>query len=306
MKRLNLLLLSLLVIQLISAQNSLDILTISGRYTTPQEYDSSLIGKAQESGSFVGLTVPIPISKKTIFVNSLNYFYFHVNNEPELADNLVDPINLHGFILRSGILQRFNNGQSIQLLLAPRFMTDMQGGGMDNFQFGGLAMYEKVFSETLTMGFGGMYNQEFFGPYFVPIINLNWHVTDRISIAGMLPVYAKIKYKFNDKFSAGISHFGLTTTFGLNNLEYEGDYIERQSIDVGLFGRYKIAGNLYLEGRFGQSMSRIYKQYSADQKVDFAVPLATFGDDREAKNIQFEDGLFVELRLIYSIIIPED
>jgi hypothetical protein len=122
----------------------------------------------------------------------------------------------------------------------------------------------------------------------------------------MLPVYAKIKYKVNERFTAGISHFGLTTSYGLNSAGYNGDYMERQSIDLALFGHYKLFKNFYTEGRFGQSMSRCYKQYASDQKVDFALPLKTFGDDRQQKNINFQDGLFIELRLIYSVSISEE
>jgi hypothetical protein len=293
-----------MVVHLASAQNSLDILTLSGRNAFSTDYDSVLPGKAKETGGFVGITLPVPINKKVIIYNSLNYFYFHVNSDDDLGDSLADPINLHGFILRTGLVLRLNNNQSLQLLFSPRLMTDMKGGGADNMQFGGLAMYEKKFSDDLTMGFGAMFNQEFFGPYMLPIVNLSWKLSERVSITGMLPVYAKIKYKVSDKFVAGISHFGLTTSFGLNDAAFSGDYIERQSIDLALFGNYRIAKNIYFEGRFGKSMSRCYKQYESDQKVDFAIPLKTFGDDRELKNIQFKDGLFMELRLVYSIQIP--
>jgi hypothetical protein len=307
MKRLNILLLCLMAVQLITAQNSLDILTLSGRYASPCEYDSLLSGNAKETGGFAALTVPIPLAnKKTIIYNSLNYFYFHVDNDPILSDDVADPFDLHGFILRTGIIQRLSNGRSIQFLLAPRYMSDMKGGGMDNFQFGFLAMYEKKFSEKLTMGFGGMFNQEFFGPYFVPLVNLNWMITERFSITGLLPIYGKIKYRVNSKFSAGISHFGLLTTFGLNDPAYEEDYLERQSIDLALFGNYNLRDNFYLEVRFGQSLNRSYRQYGPDQKIDFGLPLVTFGDDRVPKNIPFKSGLFGELRLIYSILIPEE
>jgi hypothetical protein len=306
MKRTYLFFIIIIVVHFASAQNSLDILTLSGRNAFATKFDSLNSGKAKETGGFVGLTVPVPINKKTIIYNSLNYFYFHVDNMIDTGGISTGSVSLHGFILRTGIVQRLGNGQSLQLLFSPRFMSDMKGGGADNLQFGGLAMYEKIFNDNLTMGFGAMFNKEFFGSYMVPIVNLNWHISDRINITGMLPVYAKIKYKVNEKFTVGISHFGLTTTFGLNDTPYENDYIERQSIDLALFANYKLSKNLYIEGRFGKSMSRCYKQYASDQKVDFAMPLKMFGDDRQVKNIQFKDGPFAEIRLIYSIEIPKE
>lgn len=306
MKRFCLFLLSLMVVQFLFSQNSLDIFTLSGRYAFPSNYDSTYDGKAKESGSYMALTVPIPLSKKTIIYNSLNYFYFHIDNEPDMPDEIVDPIDLHGFIFRTGLIQRLQDGRSLQLLIVPRFMTDMKGGGIENFQFGGLAIYEKKYNSNLTMGYGAMYNHGFFGPYLVPLVNLNWTLTERFSITGMLPVFAKLNYKVSDRFTAGFSHFGLTTSYGLNDTDYAEDYLERQSIDLALFGNYKLYNNFYLEARFGQSISRCYKQYGSDDKVDFALPLITFGDNRTLKNVQFEDGPFIDLRLIYRIPIPQD
>jgi hypothetical protein len=300
------LLIGLLLGPIVLAQNSLDILTISGRYGFPQSYDSLLSGKATETGIFVGLTVPVVLSKKTIWYNSLNYFYFHVRNEPELPVSIANPINLHGFILRTGLYQKFDQGRALQLLFAPRLMSDLVSIDGKSFQFGGLALYEKVFSDKLGMSFGAMYNQELFGPYLVPLININWQVSDKWLISGLLPIYAKISYKVNEKFNFGISHFGLLTTYSLNDPEYKDDYIERQSIDLSLYGRYKLAGNFYIEARFGRSFSRSYAQYAGDQKVDFAIPLAKFGDDRVQKNINFHDGFIGDLRIVYNIPIPED
>jgi hypothetical protein len=169
-----------------------------------------------------------------------------------------------------------------------------------------MAMYEKVFSDNLTMSFGAMFNQELFGPYLVPLINLNWQISQKWSITGLLPVYAKVKYKVNENFDMGLSHFGLITTYALDHADYRGDYMERQSIDLALYGRLRIAGNLFAEARFGRTLGRKYTQYEGDQKVDFAIPLVTFGDDRVQKNVLFDNGLFVNLRLVYNIPIPED
>lgn len=306
MKQISTLIIGLILCSLVPAQNSLDILTVSGRYGLPQTYDSLLSGKATESGIFAGLTVPVVFTKRTIWYNSLNYFYFHVENEPELSTAIANPINIHGFILRTGLYQKFDRGRGIQLLFAPRLMSDLKNIDGNSFQFGGLFMYEKKFRETLSMSFGLMYNQELFGPYFVPLINLNWQLSEKWRIAGLLPIYAKISYIVNENFNLGISHFGLITTYALSDPEYKGDYIERKSIDLSLYARHKIAGNFYLEGRFGRTFGRSYAQYAGDQKVSWGLPLVTFGDNRVQKNIDFKDGIILDIRLVYNIPIPEE
>ncbi len=288
----------------LSGQEMLDILTISGRFGFPQSYDSIYNGKAKEYGAMANLVAPIKLSDKTIWYNSVNYIYFHVSNDEEMPKDIANPINLHGIILRTGLYQKFSRGRGIQVLFSPRLMSDFHNINSNHFQLGGMVLYEKKYSNKLKIGFGALYNQEYFGPYLTPLINLNWYLSNRWSIVGLLPVYAKIKYKINDNFNAGISHFGLTTSYRLGDSEYNGDYIERKSIDETLFGRYRITDNIYIEGRFGYSFGRSYAQYETDQKVDLSIPLISFGDDRTQKNISFHDGWIANLRLIYSISIP--
>ena len=290
----------------LAAQKTFDLITLSGRYGFPQPYEELYSGNAMELGSMINLAAPIRLSEKTMWFTSLNYFYWKVKNEETMPSDISNPINIHGFILRTGVIQKLSNDGEIQLLFAPRLMSDFNQINSDHFQFGALAMYKKKFSSQLTMAFGAMYNQELFGPYLVPLVDLDWQLSERWSITGMLPVYSKIKYKINDNFDAGIAHFGLITSYKLGAPENNGDYIERSSIDLTAYARHKIAGNLYLEGRFGRALGRNYAQYAADQKVSFSLPLVGFGDDRTQKNVKFNDGWIAEIRLVYSVPVPEN
>lgn len=288
----------------ITAQETIDLITLSGRYGFPSSYDSIYDGKAKEVGFMADLVAPAKISEQSIWYTSLNYFYFHVSDNEEMPSDIANPINVHGIVLRTGLVQKFSEGRALQIFFSPRLMSDFHNLDGTHFQYGGMLLYEKLFSDKLKMGFGVMYNQEFFGPYLVPLINLNWKIADRWSITGLIPVYTKIKYKVNDRLNVGLSHFGLTTTYRLGEADYKGDYLERKSIDETLFARYRLGGNIYVEGRIGYAIGRSYAQYEADQKVDFSIPLISFGDDRVQKNVSFHDGLIASLRLIYSISIP--
>jgi len=235
----------------------------------------------------------------------VNYFYWHVNNDEDTPPEIVNPIDIHGIILRTGLYQKFSEDRGLQIFLAPRFMSDFNNVDIDHFQMGALVMYEKKYREGLKMGFGAMYNQEFFGPYLVPLVNLDWKISEKWSIVGLFPVYGKVKYQVNERFSAGWSHFGLITTYRLGGPEYQGDYIERKSIDESLFARYKLFGDIYVEGRIGYALGRSYAQYEADQKVDFSIPLVGFGDERVQKNVSFHDGVIASLRFVYSISLDD-
>lgn len=276
-------------------------LTLAGNYGLPTSYDSIYQSKAKESGIMASLVAPLELSEKSIWYSSLNYFYWSVNNDEAMPEDIFNPIRVHGFILRTGLYHRFEEGRALQVLLVPRLMTDFQNMDSDHMQWGGIVVYDKRYRENLSVGFGLMYNQEFFGPNLVPLINLDWNINVKWSLSGMFPIYGKLKYKFNERLDGGWSHFGLLTTYRLGGDQYQGDYLDRRSIDETLYARYRLFGDFFIEGRFGYALGRSYKQYAADQKVDLTLPLINIGDDRTARNVSFHDGFIGSLRLVYSI-----
>jgi hypothetical protein len=286
-------------------RGTVDVLSLSGRYALPQEYKDTYEGKATETGMLNALTAGFKLAPRTTFAINLNHFYFHVTDEAEMPVGIASPINIHGIILRTGIIQEFNNGGKLQLLVAPRLMSDFQNLDGNSMQWGGIASYQNDINEDLNLGFGAMFNRELFGPYVVPIFLLNWQVSDRWFLEGMIPVTFKAHYRVNKGLDVGFNHFGLITTYYLGDEAYAGDYMERQSIDLSLFARQRIYKFIFVEGMIGRTFGRGYKQYEGDQTVSFAIPLVTFGDERTVKNSTFNDGLIFTLKLIVNLQRPD-
>jgi hypothetical protein len=227
--------------------------------------------------------------------------------EPAFPDFAVDPVNVNGLLLRVGLRQDLGKGRTLQVLAVPRLMSDFQNFDGNSFQMGAVATYGKRYSEDFSIGFGVIFNAELFGPYVVPLVDLNWKFSDRWRLKGLIPVTGRLEFSATEHMLVGWNHFGLITTYYLGDEAYAGDYLERQSIDESLFIRHRVAGNIFMEFMAGMALGRTYRQFEADQKVDFALPLVTFGDDREVKNefASFDDGLILNLKLIYNIPLPE-
>jgi len=297
-----------LVLFVLRAQNTIDLLTVEGRYGLPKAFDAPFQNeKATETGAMINLKIPIKLSEKSIWFSNLTYTNYSVNKNFAVAseDAVMKPIGLNAFILQTGLVQRIDDRRAFQLLFVPRFMTDFLAPTAKSWQLGGIALYEQKFNEKLTMRFGAMYNQEMSGPLIVPLVDLNWTINTRWSITGLAPIYLKVNYKVNDRFVCGFSHFGLLTSYYLTDPDYLGDYMERTSIDLGLFGRWKMYGNWHLEGRLGYAVDRNYEQYASDQKIDMRISIIKIGDHRgPPKNVAFGDGAIASLRLVYSLPLP--
>lgn len=311
MKRFFMFLLSASLCLTLSAQETIDILSLSGRYGLPGEYKEYYTGKATEWGSINSFTAGFKVgkSKRSMIPININHFYFNVKNDPspEFPSDYINHIKLNGFILRTGLIQDLGEGRSLQVLVAPRLFSDFDNMDSRSFQMGAIASYKKKFRDEFTIGGGLIYNGELFGPYFVPILDINWQFASKWRLKGMIPVTARIEYSVSENLMFGFNHFGLITTYALGKEPYSGDYMERQSIDLSLFARQRLFGNLFVEGMVGRTMGRKYRQYEGDQKVDFAIPLVTFGDERVIKNeyADFKDGMIFTLKLILSIPMPE-
>ena len=283
------------------AQTSLDLFTISGRFGPSQTAGKPMEGTNKEIGTLTNLKIPIMLSDRSIFYSELSYFISYVESDQNLGTDIANPLNLHGFILQTGLVQTLNDHQKLQLLLVPRFMTDFENITSANWQWGGVFLFENQYSDKLMLRFGAMYNTEMFGPALNPLLYVDWQITSKWSISGMLPIFAKINYQANENLSLGLSHFGLVTSYRLGNEAYTNDYIERTSIDLTMFARQRIVGNLYVEGRAGYALGRKYSQYAQDQKVDFRVMIFSVGDDRVLKNQLMKTGPIANLRLVYNL-----
>lgn len=287
--------------QEIFAQASLDLVTISGRYGFSQQAGEPVVGSNSEYGGLVNLKIPIVLSEKSIWYNNITYVYSVVQSDASLAAEIANPINVSGIILQTGLVQTINEKQKIQLLFAPRFMSDFENTTKENWQFGGIALFENRYNENLMLRFGALYNSEQFGPSLTPLVHVDWVISSKWSVSGMLPIYAKVNYTVNENLTTGFSHFALITSYRLGNQAYENDYIERTSIDLTLFARQRMFGNIFIEGRFGYAVGRSYAQYAQDQKVDFRLMIINFGDNRVVKNEMMKGGPIANLRLVYNL-----
>lgn len=291
---------------MVNAQSSIDLLTLSGSYGLPARYQKPLNGKATESGLLLNLKAPIKINDKTIWYNDFTYTLHSINTDldPKPEDMLIS-MNLHAFIYQTGIAQKINDRNGFHLLLVPRYTTDFRGSSNKNWQLGAIGLYEHRYTKRLLMRYGVMYHGELFGPLLVPLIYTDWQLSERWSINGMIPISLKVSYKINERLSGGYNHFGLITTYALNQPEFNTNYIERNSIDETLYIRWKMKGNLHLETRVGYSLSRVYAQYDQNDKMNLRLSLIGFGDNRTQKNVSFSSGAITSFRLVYNLPLPK-
>jgi len=282
------------------AQKRFDIFSASGNYNFIESENGNQ-SKNYETAFMSNLNLPIVLKDSSIWYTSLDYQYFAVNNTYSSVYPDFEGFRLHGFIFKTGYIYRFNSKSFLQILFSPRYMGDFNASFSKSIQLGGLVMYERIKNENFTYRLGVMYNQEFFGTYIVPVFYLDWNLGNNFKINGLIPIYGKVFYQPSQNFSTGLHFIGLTTTYRINEENYENYYIDRRSIDLSWFANTHVWDNFYLEGRLGYSLSKDYGLFEEDDKITLGLPLVNIGDDRTRQNSEFGSSMFVHLKLVYSI-----
>ncbi len=285
----------------LQAQSSLDMATFSGRIGFAQQAGEPIAGNSTEYGALANIKIPVVFSNKLIWYNELSYVYSYVYNQADLPISIANPLQLHGLILQTGVIKSLGESTKIQLLLAPRFMSDGYRPNYQNVQWGAMALFEKKYKESLTMRYGFLYNTEEFGPSLTPLVYVNWQINEKWSMVGLVPITFKLSYQVHRNLVVGFSHFALITSYRLGHPNYQDDYIERSSIDLTLFARHRLWGNLHIEGRMGMAVDRYYEQYSRDQQLGLKLTLLSFGDNRVPFNTHMKTGPIANIRLVYNL-----
>jgi len=103
--------------------------------------------------------------------------------------------------------------------IASNFEGDIESA---DFQYGGLVLENYIPNENFKLKFGLYYNREAFGDFFVPLLGVDWRVTDRIYLYGTLPSNYRIEYNVvKDRAYAGFDFRWLTRSFNLTDSEFD-------------------------------------------------------------------------------------
>ena len=203
--------------------------------------------------------------------------------------------------MQTGLVLKLNQKTSLQTIITPRLMGENLTFHKSCFQLGGIVLLERKYSDKLTLRYGLLYNNDNFGPFFVPLIYTNWQPFGNWFINGLWPIYGKIGNQITERLQVGFSEFGLVTSYILNQTKPSA-YMERSSVDLALFTRYKLYKNWHLEGRLGYSLSRGYEQFANNDKLNYKLSIVDFYDrPRTLENGSLSSAPFVNFRLVYNL-----
>jgi len=278
------------------AQDYLDIVNLNYSLNTPAS-DSGI------NNSFASANIFLPIvfdkEKGNAFTIGANANSFKIDNKYGKSYdfyNLTIPVGLH---------YNFNSKLVGDFTILNRINSDFESQPMSDYQLGLISIFSIKKNDSLSYKFGFYYNNAISGPLVVPFFGVNWKVNEKLQVFGTLPRDATVLYRHSARLGFGASFVGQIATYQLHNENSPNTYMQRAKNELGIFTDVYLTKSIVLQAKAGYLLGTVYKEFDEDAKIDWALSLFRFGDDRRELNKLNADGAFAKLSLIYRFDLSQ-
>ncbi len=278
------------------AQQYVDLVKFDYTMTPPNKFDSSdLTTRMQEiNGDF---TVPIKFGENNAFLTGITYEKTRASFDPGRFEE-----SATGITWKLGLKLEHSENWSGTYLFLPKVSSDMGPTTARDFQFGGAVLMKYKKSDRFNYKFGGYYNQELFGPFFVPIFGFYYlSENEKFEAKALLPLSVGLNYNFAGNFSTGMTYRGQIRSYDMTQSygNEEERYLARSTNEAYVYLQYAMPNGIHFQIHGGHSIGRNYRVYN--EKVPFSMPLFYFNDNRTQLNTDFADGWLFKVAAFYRL-----
>ncbi|MCM4173190.1 hypothetical protein DHD32_17065 [Arenibacter sp. TNZ] len=280
------------------SQNYFDILNLTYTNTTPNDFEVSDKRSTVEELA-LELNFPVLINDKTILLTGLVANKTQVKLDADMPRSSLDVLGLN-----FGVNRTFDDKWSATFMAFSKIASDKIKLSNENFQLGLLSLFTNKKSTDLKYRYGVYANTEKYGLIVVPILGLYYMSDNKKFVANLnLPIIGDINYQINNNAWLGMRFDGLGTTYSLNDQSYSanGAYVSKTSNELVSYLRFKLIKSIYLNTKICYAISRNYKVFDANDKIDLALSSFYFGDNRTQLNERFKDGAIFKVELFYRL-----
>lgn len=282
-----------------SAQNYIDIARFYYVNTPLNTFEnSSEHTKVEEFG--LQLTFPIVLNEKTVILTGFSADRSLLKLDP----NFPEIIGLNKVRLQLGLNQVHSEKWTGTYVLLPSIASDFKSISKEDFQIGMLTLFTYKKRENLKYKVGFYANTENYGPLFIPLLGLYYlSPNQKFESTLLLPGQVDFNYKMAEKIVLGINFDGMASSYNLDKSNYipNGQYVARSSNELYTYLQFHLSKSLIVKTKVGYTISRTYKVFNDDDKVNMNLGSIYLGDNRTQLNTNFEKGVVFKAELLYRI-----
>ncbi len=226
-------------------------------------------GEFKNSGVTFGSRFPFFISQKFIFSPGASYKYSKldlIHRDVEISER-----NLHAVTVAPRVMYLLNGDWSFSLETKMEYKSDETTGiSMDGTSWNFMFTASRKFSNSLRFSFGLIHMYSPFLekgriPFFIyaplPVVVLNWKITEEMKLNVIVPHVVSFTYRFNKYFQTGIftGMKGVTTGGHIVSVESEEENAKAKFKTIGIGGG--ISNRIYFTKMLSLDLSAGYSFY---------------------------------------------
>ena len=243
-------------------------------------------------GDAIMAMIAIQLKNKNVFIFGLSINSLLFDNQPKISNNE----KYYTTSLQIGYTQNWNEKFSTMLVVVPKISSDFKDISKEDYQIGGLLLFTIKSRENLKYKFGVYYNSEYFGPFIVPLLGIDWQPNDKVQLFGNLPINLTFAVKLNNKLTTGLYFQAPAGSYRLGE-ENLNAYLQKTTQELSLFFDSYLTKNIVMTIKGGYTFGRSYRLYSQNDKLNMKLSAFDFGKERNQLNEDFNDGFIFELKL---------
>jgi len=181
----------------------------------------------------------------------------------------------------------------------PMLSSDLKDISGEDLTYSGAVLLKIRKSAKFSYSLGAVYSKQFFGTVLVPVVGIDWNISDKLTLSAMLPVSEKLTYQLSRK-----SFIGFNGDFGLGGGTYRlsqkmnSDYFQVRQVKTTLFYEYHLTGNFSVNLNAGYNFGQQLDLYAKDQKVNW-VPFNNLDKLKPLEQVK-KNGLTVQTGINYN------
>lgn len=276
-----------------AAQNYYKILEVRYDYSAPSSYEKHPENTVSIDESALSLNVPIPRKNGDSYLfgiglNTMKMNPYYPGGTPSSDTAFSHNHMYYRYRGQLGYNKKISDKKSVVFMGMARLSSDMEEVDRDHYQYGGLVLFTDKKSDIFQLKYGLYVNTEFFGPFVIPLLGMDWKYSESVRIFGVLPASLTIEKTFNSRFRAGLMFEAPTETYRVSpiNVEESGNgnnistYVQNTKNVLFIYGEIYLTKSIVLQARAGYTIFRRVRLYDSDDVNTVNIYGMGFGGQR--------------------------
>jgi len=185
-------------------------------------------------------------------------------------------LNLHSLKLPIFMVIKYKNRKwSSYFEVAPKLNSDFNDITLRHFQIGGTVLFFYEKKPGFLWQFGVFYNQDTYGPFFMPLLGFDWKISEKSDCSVLLPAYMIFEQKISKKLYTGFEMEITGETYRLGgSSEYPNSFISQLGAnklmflaEPRLFLDFYLAKHLVFYIKPGFRLFQKYEHFTEDDHI---------------------------------------